>query len=80
MTTGQERDLLAQTADALLTRHCDAPVREAAEESGWAGGLWDELERDACACSAERGADSQLAGAVRSARDVEAAEIDAGGE
>ena len=44
MTTGQERDLLAQTADALLTRHCDAAVREAAEESGWAGGLWDRLE------------------------------------
>ena len=41
---GQERDLLAQTADALLTRHCDAAVREAAEESGWAGGLWDRLE------------------------------------
>ena len=45
MTTGQERDLLAQTADALLTRHCDAAVREAAEESGWAAGLWDLLER-----------------------------------
>ncbi|HEX5292729.1 MAG TPA: acyl-CoA dehydrogenase family protein [Streptosporangiaceae bacterium] len=42
MTTDQ--DLLAQTADALLTRHCDAAVREAAEESGWAAALWDRLD------------------------------------
>jgi acyl-CoA dehydrogenase len=45
MTTGQERDLLAKTADALLTRRCDAAVRQAAEESGWAAELWDNLER-----------------------------------
>jgi acyl-CoA dehydrogenase len=45
MTTDQERGLLAETADALLTRHCDAAVRQAAEESGWAGGLWDTLEQ-----------------------------------
>jgi acyl-CoA dehydrogenase len=45
MTTDSERDLLAQTADALLARHCDAAVREAAEESGWAGPLWDTLEQ-----------------------------------
>jgi acyl-CoA dehydrogenase len=43
MTTGPERDLLAQTADALLTRQCDAAVRQAAEDSGWAGELWDSL-------------------------------------
>ena len=40
-----DTDLLAQTADALLTRHCDAAVREAAEESGWAGALWDSLDQ-----------------------------------
>ena len=45
MTTGQERDLLAQTAEALFTRRCDAAARQAAEESGWAAGLWDDLER-----------------------------------
>ena len=42
--TAETRTCSLQTADALLTRHCDAAARAAAEESGWAGGLWDRLD------------------------------------